>query len=41
MFVLLILWSLALSIGKDGKRETVLVKAPVRALGAATPEHKH
>jgi len=27
--------------GKDGKRETVLVKAPVRALGAAMSEHKH
>jgi copper(I)-binding protein len=27
--------------GKDGQRETVLVKAPVRALGAAMPEHKH
>ncbi len=27
--------------GKDGKRETIVVKAPVRALGAAMPEHKH
>ena len=27
--------------GKDGKKETLLVKAPVRALGAATTEHKH
>ena len=27
--------------GKDGKRETVLVKAPVRTLGATMPEHKH
>ena len=26
---------------KDGQRETVLVKAPVRALGAAPVEHKH
>ena len=27
--------------GRDGKRETIVVKAPVRALGAAMPEHKH
>lgn len=27
--------------GKDGKRETVDVKAPVRALGASKTEHKH
>ena len=27
--------------GKDGKRETLQVKAPVRALGAAMTEHKH
>ncbi len=27
--------------GKDGKRETVRVKAPVRALGAAMSDHKH
>ena len=27
--------------GKDGKRETVRVKAPVRALGAAMTDHKH
>ena len=27
--------------GKDGKQETLRVKAPVRALGAATAEHKH
>lgn len=27
--------------GRDGKRETLVVKAPVRALGAAAPEHKH
>ena len=27
--------------GKDGKRETIAVKAPVRALGTAMPEHKH
>ena len=27
--------------GKDGKKETLLVKAPVRALGAAPAEHKH
>ena len=27
--------------GKDGKRETIELKAPVRALGAAMPEHKH
>ncbi len=27
--------------GKDGKKETLLVKAPVRALGAAAVEHKH
>jgi copper(I)-binding protein len=26
---------------KDGKKETLLVKAPVRALGAAPAEHKH
>jgi hypothetical protein len=25
--------------GKDGKRETLEVKAPVRALGAAAPKH--
>ena len=27
--------------GKDGKHETVQVKAPVRALGAAMTDHKH
>ena len=27
--------------GRDGKQETLVVKAPVRALGAAAPEHKH
>lgn len=27
--------------GKDGKRETVEVKAPVKALGGAMAEHKH
>lgn len=27
--------------GKDGKREAVQVKAPVRALGAPRDEHKH
>ena len=27
--------------GKNGKRETVRVKAPVRALGAAMSDHKH
>lgn len=27
--------------GRDGKRETLVVKAPVRALGAAGTEHKH
>ena len=27
--------------GKDGKRENIVVKAPVRALGAPAPEHKH
>ena len=27
--------------GRDGKRETLVVKAPVRALGAAAAEHKH
>lgn len=26
---------------RDGKRETLVVKAPVRALGAAAAEHKH
>ena len=26
---------------KDGRRETVRVKAPVRALGAAVTDHKH
>ena len=27
--------------GKDGKRETLEIKAPVRALGAAEPQPKH
>ncbi len=27
--------------GKDGQRETLELKIPVRALGAAMPEHKH
>ena len=27
--------------GRDGKKETVVVKAPVRSLGATAPEHKH
>jgi copper(I)-binding protein len=27
--------------GKDGKRETLEVKAPVKALGAADTKHKH
>lgn len=27
--------------GRDGKKETLVVKAPVRALGAAAAEHKH
>ena len=27
--------------GKDGKKETITVKAPVKALGAAPAEHKH
>jgi periplasmic copper chaperone A len=27
--------------GKDGKRETLDIKVPVRALGGAMPEHKH
>ncbi len=27
--------------GKDGKKETLAVKAPVKALGAAPMEHKH
>jgi hypothetical protein len=27
--------------GADGKKETIAVKAPVKALGAAAAEHKH
>jgi len=27
--------------GKDGKKETLTVKAPVKALGAAPMDHKH
>lgn len=27
--------------GKDGKRETLELKVPVKAAGAAQPEHKH
>jgi hypothetical protein len=27
--------------GKDGKKETITVKAPIKALGAAMAEHKH
>ena len=27
--------------GKDGKKETIVLKAPVRALGTAPAEHKH
>ena len=27
--------------GRDGKRETLVIKAAVRALGAAAAEHKH
>ena len=27
--------------GKDGKKETIAVKAPVKALGATSADHKH